>query len=443
MSCKNIIWVEDFDENDSNILIDDLDAPETKISRENSIFEVFTEKYYEYVKVIEDVEGALDFFDSKFGDFDVVVLDVNLKKTMPLKEEDKNKICERLDKEGITLLDDGLADNAGYYLYLYLLCKGFPKNRIFMRTAYKDTLSNKWDSKFRKAGLRPPYSVDKASGSEKDLVTSIDILYNDINQYYEIRRIVIEACNFWIDISDKEDCTDNILFNNVVRENNKKLSWKNTKDILSELKNLCPLTKPKNEKALYLQLLKILVVPFEANINYYILNRMGNNNSVAYFNIMKLFRNWSAHNKFVEEPTAKEFLKLFIIALRAYFDNKDNSKLNFRYENAMLLLIRDNCTDNNCMDEKRVKKKIFDIYNNTYKSSGKQFSERYYSMLDDMGWAEKSKCTYYHLTELLWTIKFSPKFTFENIQKIGFKITMPSASDENILIDILKADFKA
>lgn len=450
MIYKNIIWVEDFDENSNDVLVDDLDALEnqTKIDRTKSIHEVFTHKYGDYVEVIEDFQGALDFFDSKFGDFDCVVLDVNLKKTMKLNNDGITSLIDRLKQEGISFSSnhEQLKENAGYYLYLYLLCKGFPRDRVFIRTAYKDTLSSKWNEKFNNAGLIPPVTIDKTSSSENYFVKEIDKLYDSGNQYYAVRKIIFDACNHWIDICEsvKENIssTENIIFNSVIKYKNKNISFENIKDMLYEIKTLCSLTRPKNESTLYIQLLKVLSIPFEADINYKLLNDVVNANAIPYFNIMKLFRNWNAHNKFTAEPTDKEFLVLFMIALRSYFDNKDKIIANLRYENAALLLIKEDfLNDMPAWDRSRIKKKIFNFYSSTYKKSGKEFSERYYSMLEDLGRTKGKNCTYKHLIELLWTLKFSPTFEFEIIQKIGFDIKIPL--EENILIDILKVDFQS
>lgn len=102
-------------------------------------FEDFNEKSFgldKYQKVVKrTLEETLIYVEEHYHSFDTVVLDINLDlgQDLSIIKEHLRKVILRKKLE--TIIKDGkLKENAGLYIFLFLLDKGFPKDRMCFLT---------------------------------------------------------------------------------------------------------------------------------------------------------------------------------------------------------------------------------------------------------------------------------------------------------------------
>jgi hypothetical protein len=493
---KTILWVEDFDNKDTAVPAEDLDAPEvTEVADHvGEINKVFPELHRNRVLLQESIENALVSIDEHFDDYDCVVLDINLNKTYPLDEDARNKIKDKFDKSGVhlrtkedyppdsveaknyTTVDEELKQNAGFYLYLYLLCKGFLKDRVIMRTAFggsgEGSLTNIWSKVFKRSGLQPPDSVEKIDGNDKidgnnKFHDKLDTLYKDGNpNYYLIRRIVLDATNYWnnqlkaedsINDDAEDSINDDFVFN-AAADKAKKLNNFGLRKMMDTARAMFALRLDKNIGEIFSETLRNLSFPFEAYADYNEVKK--NKNAVTYLSIMRLMRNWYAHNLFVENaPTEKEFVFLFIVALRALFDKKCESVPPLDYEKAALEIFFSE--DGMKPDIRIIEGHVYKAYRKTYDlmNSPKTLSCDYSKMLDALGRDKKQKRAYSNLysklIDLIWTSRFEVTLNFHSDKKdlikqtpyyrdsapVYFNFNKPDIDDSDILSKLLHVDY--
>ncbi len=456
----------------------------------------FPKRLCKNVKNVSQFFRAVKYINEHFGEFDTVVLDVNFEKGFGGDESSGNTIEENSDSDiykYINLINkenDHFTKNAGYYLYIYLISKGFPSKRIAMLTANKERknensnikgedykiieeyiansdrsslrnlkrerpeygevitdiigeLENKdkaleilngdrannvntynitqsaeeWEKVFSKAGIVAPKSFSKSSNDMDTFKEWISSMYNSENEYYRIRSIVYEACNYWeekIDNPNKDSQrADNLLeYNNMVFDPSKKLTFSDVEEILRLVKSSFTLYKPSVVEETYFQVLRSLSIYFDVKMNY-----SGKDKYTGiFYNIMELFRNWSSHNKFNTLPKAEEFIFTFIIALRSYF-RIDNELLDYERKAVELLLIRnDEIKLSDINIRKDIEKTLFSsIHDLSHKS---KFISRYANdLLSEIGRNKKLECYYEYLFRLFWHGIYPTKLKFKEQQR--------------------------
>ncbi|WP_462410379.1 hypothetical protein [Neobacillus sp. Marseille-QA0830] len=399
---KKILWVEDFDSGRQTM--DKYDFDQT------------------YVHVVRDFADALLYIKEEYGTFDTVLLDINLE-LGEVESEEVQKIMGEYLHPNRQFQDIGkreLKDNAGFYVYLYLLHKGFPRDRVCFLTGYKyaeeetrfsvlrrfleehgfhkenvwieygelldeinefmdepdfadiadgfmasveqgntveayqyvvdtekrlvkfsessfknEDIYGKWDENFSKTGIKSPDGYNKEVKGE----------FNDFKgwlkerqtPYYLLRYGVVSACEYLCekmdenpsflrferafylpkknrDLDEQEDQRGERLF-----------SKEYFQGLLLALKEMLPLHEPDGpvKKNIYKQIIRFIAHDWEGAVSVNKYSQVDSDKEQGYkdrtyFSIMKLLRNWSAHNKLIEF-TESDVAFFLLVALRSYF----------------------------------------------------------------------------------------------------------------------------
>lgn len=398
---KKILWVEDFA--DGGATMDKFDFDQT------------------YVHVAKDFEDALLYINTEYGKFDTVLLDINLE-LGNIDGDDVKKIMDdylhpdHMKHRGKSYLKD----NAGFYVYLYLLHRGFPRDRVCFLTGYKyveaatdfkslrifleengldnqdkviedqelvdkidsfmdepdfadiaddfmDLIENgetsaayqylvetekkvenvsavshskpdtygKWDEDFAKTGIKSPIGFNKEYPEE--FTKFKDWFNKTATPYYFLRYGLVSACEHLI----KELNSPNPTFlrfeysffvpkkNRDIHDNGSGGERLFSKDyfegLLVALKEMLPLYEPDDQvkKNLYKQMIRFIAHDWEGVVSVNRNSKVQSDKEQGfkdrtYFSIMKLLRNWSAHNKLMEFTEA-DVAFFLLIAFRSYF----------------------------------------------------------------------------------------------------------------------------
>jgi hypothetical protein len=492
------LWVEDFDHGHANP--DKFPFDKT------------------YIQHVVNFSDALRVVKSRFGTFDMVILDINLEignydsVLEQMKEFTHPKHLATIKK----LPRSHLEDKAGFYVYLYLLYMGFPSDRVCFLTGYKEVsieessikklkflmethgihkenifvsdlalkeqmitilnqpeladvrgeifmymrdglsakayetivkaeeiihslessqgkpdLYGKWDRDFIEVGLKSPVGYNKHfefGEFQKWYQERVD------SKYYLLRYGIYLACE---DLKERLNDANFARFqkayflpkvekdpNQSYFESQSLFTKGYFVDMLTSLRDMLPITNPVDKSTLYKQIVRFISHDWEAvmgvNKGSSVLSRSEQGyKDQTYFYLMKLLRNWSAHNKllsFKEEDVAF----FLIIAFRAYFEmnSQDQSETIQRYEQVLLQVINP-LKDSSFEDEhqKLITKvnqgeiKLNDIFDNLrnkmidYHINQKK---RYYSMsvnlydiLQDIG-KDLPECCVEDLMVMLW-----------------------------------------
>ena len=133
MEYRNILWIDDCDDNDagnkdSDPLEDELNG--TEADDTEIISDYFGDAYTD-VELKKEFTSAINELDKNSNKYDLVVFDMNMKNGM--QAEQFGIIRQLLEKNRVIVREekwDMFYENAGIYLYLYLLNKGYPNNRM-------------------------------------------------------------------------------------------------------------------------------------------------------------------------------------------------------------------------------------------------------------------------------------------------------------------------
>lgn len=448
---KNILWVEDFDNNDSGVYDPDY--------YQNQVKKQFGEKYSERVDlhrkvyyVDEDNDGneiirenLLQYIDDHIMDIDCVVLDINLKNGIPENVKVFNKMALLFEHGRVVLPKsenskndynmDEIKKKAGFYIYLYLWMQRFPCcDRIFIYTAYdKDNCFEETRKLFEESGITFPDYISKNGDGEYICAKKIDekALYSGENVYYCVRNIVFSAIEEYKKILDPENGRGEDALKAFNDNMQKKIKKDQLVDIFDGIKRIFYQNPPSKQGNVYRSVLKSISEPFESKWKY----PKADDELFTYQRIMKIFRNWSAHNKFVSEaafPDENEFLIFFILAMRSYFGIEDGC---FDFEKAAFDLIGHSSV-NFCEHDKYRQTYLFisDLYkfkDDTYKKSKNQkevteLSLDYIEFLDTKkGWNKDPICKYSDLFKGLWVWRYGLYIDFIEEKRLESGPTMP------------------
>lgn len=307
---QDILWIDDIDDQQATI-------GDKKLSFKHDWFP----NHWEKINILDRMDHSYNEIVTNCDKYNLVIFDMNmvndsgyydyddyyqslkenfLKYNISLPEDDESK-----DKNGNTFWT-----TAGIYLYLLLLTKGYPADRMLIYTANSDTLKD--SLKF----ICPALEL-KITRKDKNKKINLETYYPE-NSYYHIRRLVLQACDYWKkDIDNKKD--EDIPFNKIYfsKDTDKQISTENFKELLERVEMMFPVIQPASPKKVYYQAARILCEYHEENtkiqkIDQYI---------YPFHAVCRNFRNWSSHNKFHEaEMPADIFALLFCITLRTYFD---------------------------------------------------------------------------------------------------------------------------
>ena len=343
---KAILWIDDFDTKSSadNIRIRGAQLSNCAPKR---LWGIFEEKYKEQVEIKTSFLEGMKYIIDKHGEYDCVILDIDMRKNFQevridesndgtywtkffkyvniewekVKEGAKIRYVVAKERSGKDKENKSIGNNekyepiesyigefGGFYLIILLLALGFPKDRIVIFSAYageNDPKRISWEAKFENAAIHMPTCIVKpdpfdVNSKNTELNDFLDRKYNE--DYYNVRYFLYKMYNLVEDRLDKdEDMTDSAikvnnetpscLFNSSCRQKEKKLKKQQIKELYDKVLLYFPYFEScQNVERIFASALKQFSEPFEADYD--------KTKVYELFRVMKLFRNWSAHNLF-------------------------------------------------------------------------------------------------------------------------------------------------
>lgn len=472
---KRVLWIEDFD---GGKILDQKDINQ-KLENYGMIKTETT--------VITSFIAGLEYIDKYFGDFDLVVLDVDFREL-----GDKDKCVDKL-KDIIWDNDLGnynkMSENGGYYIFLYLMNKCFPKERIAMltgnETGYNEGIniaeklrklisdsekeveyiieqleaddeafellgdginniiniienedrdsaieelnkisklsnstnikfdknpntSNDWSNAFKEAKIVPPESFRKESMGNSENIRFREWINEKSTPYYKTRGIIIEMCNYWLIKINQKEFENILLFNKLCKPDNR-ITKLDLEAMLYQIKINLPINEPNesNKTLIYSQIIRVVSLYFDViNVKHTIFNRnlkneINNQLSVkaklTYYQIVKLLRNWSSHDK-IEKSNDKELIFSLVIVFRALFNISEDLILEYE-EKCIEFLEKINMNEKDITNHLRdtLIDSFIDLYNNNHLSIR---STSVFEILENIG--INANGSYNYLFRMLW-----------------------------------------
>ena len=268
-------------------------------------------------------QDAVRKISENYYQYDFVIFDINLEKGFKESKDDPEYLKDEFKKCHISFDYDKISSKegqkeAGIYLYLLLLSKGYPIDRMliytgngadFMNDQIKDKLGyfNFDDKIFQRKTTEHSFSTES--------------YFQGNNSYYFVRRLVFQACEYWKDqLKNKKN--SEIPFNKLYFGDNAEklgISVNEFTEKLEVLELMMPVSRPSNPEKIYYQIIQNLSAFHEGRVDIKKINEYPD--LKKYHCCMRNFRNWSAHNKLENKKIKKEhFLIMFCIALRTYFN---------------------------------------------------------------------------------------------------------------------------
>ena len=311
----NILWIEDFggglDRGKAtlNLMFQDLisfdnwDEDELRLlekpsdlanfSNENSaLHSVFLcRHFYDYAEFKENQEIAKRI--------DAVIIDIRLDNNVDFDLPIPN---DSQEKEKFHI-------NAGFYIFNDLIHLGFPAEKMCFMTGEKNSFSG-----FKKQC--DDIYIPEVIGFEKS-----DAEYRKLRQWIKeresdyaiLRRGIIEGCKELKKLKEK------LRFYKFTKDD-KKPAYLDLDGYLDVLENFLPLREPSNKAALYKLFIRTLAHEWEESVEPKRIN--DDQTTLAFSWIMKMSRNWMAHNStaIFNNLTEQDIAYLFICNMRAMFD---------------------------------------------------------------------------------------------------------------------------
>ena len=334
---SDILWIDDMDEMQGS-LYNRKDKYKDQKKKIDFLKNWMPDSYL-YIDLIKKMSEAISIITENCSKYNLVIFDMDMRKGFNDQKNDQKKIREDFSKYHIMCTDekdissnDVMSKIAGVYLYLLLLTMGYPADRMIIYTGNLNEDLNKYLKMYSKILVFNENII-----IEKDQEHKIDIetYYQEVNNktknsYYRIRRLVQQGCHYWKEklknIRLSAENEKNIAFNKIYfPENNNinRISTENFLELLDRIEMMFPVVPPKFPEQVYYQTARILCEYHENNAA---IQKLNNYEDLYTFHLVcRSFRNWSSHNKFAKaEMTAKIFAVIFCIALRTYFDEKQN-----------------------------------------------------------------------------------------------------------------------
>ena len=330
---KDILWIDDMDSNDSTTA--DLMAEKGKtleeinknpekekkfISADENL-----QKYIDMIQLSTTMKDAVDEIENNYNNYNLVIFDMNMNRGWGNKEQDVEYINGIFKSQNIKSFDNN-DKIAGIYLYLFLLKKGYPANRMIIYTGNAKSTGEILNDNL--------YLDFKGLIKDKNDRIKLASNYYPKDGYYRIRRLVLQACDYWkAEIANKKD--EEIPFNQIYfsKDTDKQNSMENFQELLERIEMMFPVIPPSSPEKVYYQAARILCEYHEESAKIQVVNY----NIYPLHAVCRNFRNWSSHNRLKKaEMPPNIFALIFCIALRTYFDEKqlinEFSKERFYYE---------------------------------------------------------------------------------------------------------------
>lgn len=354
----NVLWIEDdkkniesglqkiceaidcenfFDDHDTQIRTD-LPYFLKKLGEEKLINIDWINKYYDASKCIHE-----DYSDDKW---DVVILDLDLTEEFSNEYQDEDKYVE--------------ATKAGFTLYFRLLQKAFPHENICFFTGNEDVLKDLFDI-LNKYGIPKPKVFCKSQPGEFEKWLKSKFYNKNIS----LRRGIINACQYlteWIESSNFS--SEKIRVNNIKNNKEKIISKEEVKEWLETLPNLINITHDHWQKSFVF----LLLIHWDDRLkdSYYINSsdpkKEEKNFYNSVFDILRMARNWSAHNRLDLTQSNSEFIIafIFILCMRSMFEIKPQIQ---SYEKILLkALLKSSSKQSVALSEDFLHKKHKDLF---------------------------------------------------------------------------------
>ena len=416
----------------------------------DQIRDIFPNNYLK-IDLKKQMKEAFDTIVSSCNKYNLVIFDMNMQNGFTMANGDYESMIKNFQKYNITCTEekvrDGLIETqvmkkiAGVYLYLLLLTKGYPADRMIIYTG--NFLVNKSENNDKKEPLQnylQKYCTvlnfeGRVFAKEHDNELDLEQYYkadNSGKNYYRIRRLVQQACNYWRGQIGTFKKNNDIPFNQVYGLD---ISIKNFNELLERIEMMFPVILPSAPEQVYYQAARILCEYHEESAK--IQNVYKDKKNIYPFHAScRCFRNWSSHNKFNSTKMSPEiFALLFCVALRTYFDcaQKENKFSDKLYYEEIYFTKKDTAVSADALEKKRelIRKNTnpsqIVYYPKPNQTAKTQFT---YSELV-CKWGEnkntKPNVEDIFLTVLLkdWNIKFSEKLFEDNFDE----------KEKNIFID--------
>lgn len=362
-SYKNILWIDDRDDNQASGELSE-EAAGLNWMR-NWLTDEEMSAQIEQVGLFKDAVKRITCDASRY---DLVIFDINLKNGFEdhISDEEKEQLEKTFESYHILFnYNDTEKSLAGYLLYRLLLAVGYPLKRMLIFSGHesKEAAQNALNGiLFNKKNFLP---------KEKGKINTEKYFDKEKYNYYRIRRLVFQACSYWISKLENEmNEAKNIPFNKLYYSYDGSSVLKDAvsagafKDMLEYVKMLFPVAEPQSPEKIYYKAMQTVSAFHEQSARIQVFDR--HSRLKQYHSCIRNFRNWSSHNLLSSELDGERFALLFCIALRTYFD----------WDSERSLLKEDDLTEYEKMydlnsretvDERQLGDKLLDLWNYIHK----------------------------------------------------------------------------
>ena len=191
---KDILWIDDMDSNDSTTA--DLMAEKGKtleeinknpekekkfISADENL-----QKYIDMIQLSTTMKDAVDEIENNYNNYNLVIFDMNMNRGWGNKEQDVEYINGIFKSQNIKSFDNN-DKIAGIYLYLFLLKKGYPANRMIIYTGnakstgeiLNDNLYLDFKGLIKDNGIQKGFIILRVNNRQITSVSDIEEIYKE------------------------------------------------------------------------------------------------------------------------------------------------------------------------------------------------------------------------------------------------------------------------
>ena len=251
------------------------------------------------------------------GDFDIILIDINLER---YKTPDSERPVEHPEFDR----------KAGFYIFHQLIKDGFPEGNIAFFTGQENSLKS-FTSIYGEILIdKPKNTFEKKKPDFKKLREWIAQKIN--MRYFVLRRGIVEGCRFLKNELEKiktNDLEQRLIFYKTTSLSvfhEPELYRAEMEDYLSNLETFFSIKPPIDKEHSYLSFVKEIVGKWEKSIGYFMrdkelpqtTSRLEDNFFKASQFLMKILRNWIAHEKLSFSVSERDVAYFFILGMRSW-----------------------------------------------------------------------------------------------------------------------------